>query len=191
MTTLSWAEIEDRAAEFKKKWDKAPGKERQQSQRFLTEFLSVFGVEDPLKDDGEFEHKTPKEFGDDGFIDYFLPKKIAVEMKSKGNNLSKAFEQVKDYVFHLPAEKMPELVMVCDFDKFELYHRTTAEHVSFKLKDIRKYVRHFSNIAGYETQRIYDEQLDVNIQAAMKMARIHDSLREFGYEGHELEVYLV
>ena len=191
MVALSWVEIEDRAVEFKKKWDKAPGKERQQSQRFLTEFLSVFGVEDPLKDDGEFEHKTPKEVGDDGYIDYFLPKKIAVEMKSKGNDLRKAFEQVKDYVFHLPAEIMPELVMVCDFDKFELYHRTTAEHISFKLKDFRKYIRHFANIAGYETQRIYDEQLDVNIQAAMKMARIHDALKEFGYEGHELEVYLV
>ena len=40
----------------------------------MTEFLSVFGIEDPLADGGEFEHKCPKEFGDDGYIDYFLPK---------------------------------------------------------------------------------------------------------------------
>ena len=112
-------------------------------------------------------------------------------MKSKGKDLDKAFEQVKDYVFHLPADEMPELVLVCDFNKFELYHRTTAEHVSFQLKDIRKYIRHFANIAGYETQRIYDEQFEVNVEAAMKMARIHDALKEYGYEGHELEVYLV
>ena len=191
MTTLSWEEIEDRAANFKKIWEKQKGAERQQAQNFIRDFLSVFGIENPMDNDGEFEHKCPKEVGDDGYIDYFLPQKLVVEMKSKGKDLGKAFEQVKDYVFHLPADEMPELVLVCDFDKFELYHRTTAEHVSFRLKDIRRYVRHFANIAGYETQRIYDEQLEVNIQAAVKMAKIHDALKEFGYEGHELEVYLV
>ncbi len=191
MTTLSWEEIEDRAANFKKIWEKQKGAERQQAQNFIRDFLSVFGIENPMDNDGEFEHKCPKEVGDDGYIDYFLPQKLVVEMKSKGKDLGKAFEQVKDYVFHLPADEMPELVLVCDFDKFELYHRTTAEHVSFRLKDIRRYVRHFANIAGYETQRIYDEQLEVNIQAAVKMAKIHDALKLFGYEGHELEVYLV
>ena len=191
MTTLSWDEIEDRAAAFRKSWEKQKGAERQQAQNFIRDFLSVFGIENPMDNDGEFEHKCPKEFGDDGYIDYFLPRKLIVEMKSKGKDLDKAFEQVKDYVFHLPADEMPELVLVCDFNKFELYHRTTAEHVSFQLKDIRKYIRHFANIAGYETQRIYDEQFEVNVEAAMKMARIHDALREYGYEGHELEVYLV
>ena len=191
MTTLSWNEIEDRAAGFKKKWSNEAGRERQQAQNFIREFLSCFGVDDPMSDGGEFEHTCPKEVGDDGYIDYFLPQKLIIEMKSKGKDLHKAFEQVKDYVFHLPAEEMPELVLVCDFDRFELYHRTTAEHVGFRLKDIRKYIRHFANIAGYETQRIYDTQLEVNIQAAIKMAAIHDALKSNGYSGHELEVYLV
>ena len=182
MMTLSWEEIADRAVEFRKNWEKQKGAERQQAQSFLRDFLSVFGIENPLEDGGEFEHKCPKEVGEDGYIDYFLPKKLIVEMKSKGKDLNKAYEQLKSYVITLPSEQMPELMLVCDFDKFELYHRTTAQHVSFRLKDIRKYIRHFANIAGYETQRIYDEQLEVNIQAAMKM---------FGYEGHELEVYLV
>ena len=191
MTTLSGLEIEDRATGFRKAWESQKGAERQQAQRFVTELLAVFGVEDPQENGGEFEHKCPKECGDDGYIDYFLPKKLIVEMKTKGKNLDSAFQQVKDYVFHLPADEMPELVLVCDFDRFELYHRTTAEHVSFRLKDFRKYIRHFADIAGYETQRVYDDQFEVNVEAAMKMARIHDALREFGYEGHELEVYLV
>ena len=191
MSILSWTEIDDRAVEFRKAWEKRKGAERQEAQMFVREFLSVFGLENPLDNGGEFEHKTPKEYGDDGYIDYFLPKKIIVEMKSKGKDLNKAYEQLKGYVITLPADQMPELMLVCDFDKFELYHRTTAEHISFRLKDIRKYIRHFANIAGYETQRIFDEQLEVNIQAAVKMANIHDALKEFGYDDHELEVYLV
>ena len=101
MTTLSWEEIEDRAAEFRKVCEKRKGTERQQAQRFVTELLSVFGVENPLDNGGEFEHKTPKEWGDDGYIDYFLPKRIIVEMKSKGKDLNKAFEQLKGYVITL------------------------------------------------------------------------------------------
>ena len=83
MTVLSWEEIEDRAANFKKNWEKQRGAERQQAQSFLRDFLSVFGVEHPLENGGEFEHKCPKEFGDDGYIDYFLPKKLIVEMKTR------------------------------------------------------------------------------------------------------------
>ena len=80
MTPLSWDEIEDRATEFKKKWTAEKDKERQQAQNFIREFLNCFGIEDPMTDDGEFEHQCPKEFGDDGYIDYFLPKKLIVEI---------------------------------------------------------------------------------------------------------------
>ena len=36
-----------------------------------------------------------------------------------------------------------------------------------------------------------EEQIEVNVQAAEKLAALHDALKEFGYEGHELELYLV
>ena len=81
--TLSWEEIEDRAVGFRKNWEKQKGAERQEAQMFVRELLAVFGVENPLDNGGEFEHKTLKEWGDDGYIDYFLPKKIIVEMKKR------------------------------------------------------------------------------------------------------------
>ena len=99
MAKLGWEDIDNRAAEFRKTWEQRKGAERQQAQMFIRDFLSVFGIDEPLNNGGEFEHKCPKEVGDDGYIDYFLPKRIAIEMKSKGGDLRKAFEQVKDYVF--------------------------------------------------------------------------------------------
>ena len=45
-------------------------------------------------------------------------------------------------------------------------------------------------IAGYETERIRDDQVEVNVKAAEKMAKLHDTLKNHGYEGHDLEVYL-
>ncbi len=48
----------------------------------------------------------------------------------------------------------------------------------------------FGFIAGYQTTA-YQEQDPVNIQAAERMGRLHDKLKEIGYVGHHLEIYLV
>ena len=60
----------------------------------------------------------------------------------------------------------------------------------FALKDLRKNVRLFGFIAGYQTHKI-KEQDPVNIKAAEQMGRLHDKMKEVGYEGHPLELYLV
>jgi type II restriction/modification system DNA methylase subunit YeeA len=112
-------------------------------------------------------------------------------MKTKGKDLIGAYEQLKDYVVHLPGEEMPDLLMVSDFEHIVLYRRTTTEKIAFKTKDLRKHIRQFANIAGYETTRLFENQVEVNVKAAEKMAKLHDALKESGYEGHELEVYLV
>ncbi|MDR3278917.1 MAG: hypothetical protein LBT23_00230, partial [Synergistaceae bacterium] len=62
---------------------------------------------------------------------------------------------------------------------------------SFRTKDLRKHIKRFANIAGYTTERALENQVEVNVKAAEKMARLHDALKEHGYEGHGLEVYLV
>ena len=61
----------------------------------------------------------------------------------------------------------------------------------FKTKELHKNIRRFSDIAGYETERLRESQIEVNVKAAEKMAKLHDALRDHGYDGHDLEVYLV
>ncbi|MDR1351260.1 MAG: hypothetical protein LBJ59_10925 [Zoogloeaceae bacterium] len=112
-------------------------------------------------------------------------------MKSRGKNLNAAYEQLKEYVFHLPAEDMPDVLMVCDFASIVLYYRSTGEKHAFKVKDLKKHIRRFAAIAGYETTRICEHQTEVNVRAAEKMAKLYDALKACGYEGHALEVYLV
>lgn len=129
--------------------------------------------------------------GHNGYIDYLWNRQIAVEMKSRGKDLTRAYTRLKEYIVHLPVEDIPDLLMVCDFENIVLYRRSTGERFAFKLKYLRRHVRRFANIAGYETTRIYENQVDVNVKAAEKMAKLHDALKDHGYEGHELEVYLV
>ncbi len=187
---LSWENIASNATSFAHKWEAREGKEKQQAQMFVNDFLACFGITDPIAI-GEYEHKCPKEVGDDGYIDFFAPSKIIIEMKTAGRSLDKAFTQVKDYVIHLESHEMPELIMVSDFNEIILYHRTTAKRTAFKTKDLKKHVKKFAVIAGRESARTYDNQIEVNIKAAEKMAKLHDALKDSGYDGHELEVYLV
>lgn len=187
--TLTWDQIQANAIAFSKRWKDAK-REEALAQTFEKEFLAVFGVEDALSV-GEYEYKVALDDGHNGYIDYYWPKKIAIEFKTRGKDLNKAYEQLKDYVLHLPGADMPDLLMVCDFENIVLYHRNTGEKVSFKTKDLRKHIKQFANIAGYETSRTYENQVEVNVKAAEKMARLHDALKEHGYEGHPLEVYLV
>ena len=188
---LSWETINANAFAFAKRWRNAKH-ELSESQSFVIGFLAIFGIEDATAV-GRFENPALREEGRTGRMDYFLPKKIAIEMKSKGKDLKGAYKQLKDYVHHLPADEMPELLMVSDFETIVHYNRTTGKRTQFKTKDLHKHVKRFATLAGYTAQRDQDrdEQIEVNTKAAEKMAKLHDALRETGYDGHDLEIYLV
>jgi len=186
---LSWNEIQSKAIAFSKRWENAH-KEGAQAQSFTTDFLRVFGVTDP-EAIGNFEYKVHLSDGKMGFIDYVWKSKIAIEMKSKGKDLEDAYKQLQTYMQHLPEDEIPDLWMVCDFENIRLCRRSTNELWSFKTKDLRQHIKKFADIAGYKAERIYDSRVEANVKAAEKMAKLHDALKEHGYTGNDLEVYLV
>ena len=186
---FTWDEIQINAVSFSKRW-KDGGKEKQEAQSFVRSFLAVFGVSDVITDSG-FENAV-RISGHDKYIDFLWAGKIAIEMKSRGKNLNDAAKQLQNYMEHLPnQDDVPDLWLVCDFENIRLDRRSTKEVWEFKTKDLRKHIKRFADIAGYETQRITENQTEVNVKAAERMAKLHDALKEHGYEGHELEVYLV
>jgi len=190
---LSWEEIQANAIKFSKRWQDAKNEEAQ-AQSFVTSLLQVFGVTDP-EALGDFEFKVPlsdsKTHPRVGYIDYLWKGKIAIEMKSRGKDLSVAFRQLQIYMQHLEQNDIPDLWLVCDFETFTLCRRSNSENITFKTKDLRKHIRRFADIAGYATERIRETQTEVNVKAAEKMAKLHDALKSHGYEGHDLQVYLV
>ena len=46
---LSWEAIQQNAVAFSKRWKGIAGRERQQAQAFVREFLAVFGIDDPVE----------------------------------------------------------------------------------------------------------------------------------------------
>ena len=184
---LSWNEIKDRALRFSKEWADTSNEEAD-AKPFLVEFFHVFGI--TSKRVSTFEHRVKKLDDRDGYIDLLWKGTILVEMKSRGKNLDKAYQQAKDYLHGLKEHELPKYILISDFENFRLYDLEDEKIIAFKLKDLVSNVQHFGYLLGYQ-KKIYKEQDPANIKAAELMGKIHDRLEEIGYTGHPLEVYLV
>lgn len=187
MPTLSQAEIHARAEKFSADWA-GTGREEAEAQSFQNDFFHIFGIE--RRKVAIFEHRVKCEDGD-GYIDLFWKGRIMIEMKSRGKSMEKAWEQARRYAAHLKPHEMPRCILICDFEHWDLYDLdNNAEKHSFLLSELPQHIHRFYYLAGYD-ERSYQEEDAVNVQAAELMGRLHDCLKADGYEGHELEVYLV
>jgi hypothetical protein len=192
---LSWNEIKDRALHFSKEWADTSNEEAD-AKPFLVEFFNVFGISS--KRVSTFEHRVKKLDEKDGYIDLLWKGTILIEMKSRGKNLDKAYQQAKDYLHGLKQHELPKYILVSDFETFKLHDLEdnsdlgieNPKVIEFKLNDLVNNVQHFSYILGYQ-KKVYKEQDPANIKAAELMGKLHDRLEEIGYTGHPLEVYLV
>ncbi|MEG4235612.1 hypothetical protein QUA40_26480 [Microcoleus sp. Pol11C3] len=184
---LSWNEIKQRAIAFSKEWESETS-EKSESQSFWNDFFNVFGI--TRRRVGSFELPIKKADNKQGFIDLLWKGTILVEHKSRGKDLDKATQQAKDYFPNLKEHELPKYILVSDFQKFRLYDLDTNETKEFDLKDFVNHVHLFGFMAGYE-KRVYKDEDPVNIAAAELMGDLHDRLKEIGYTGHDLEVYLV
>ncbi len=184
---LSWNEIKDRALKFSKEWAYTSNEDAD-AKPFLVEFFNVFGISS--KRVATFEHKVKKLDESDGYIDLLWKGTILIEMKSRGKNLDKAYHQAIDYTHGLKQHELPKYILVSDFEHFRLYDLEDDKHIEFKLNELVSNVQHFGYILGYQ-KKVYKEQDPANIKAAELMGKLHDRLKEIGYTGHPLEVYLV
>ena len=188
---LSLNEIRRRAYEFVLNWkDKvAQAREEADAQTFETEFFNIFGV--PRNKIAIFEHKVKLLDGSSGYIDLLWKGYILIEMKSPGKDLKRAYEQAKRYATALPESELPKVILISDFCNFHYYNlEKDSKLTAFTFEQLPENIGLFSFLAGYKEIE-YKKADAVNIEAAEKMGRLHDTLKEIGYTGHRLELYLV
>ncbi|MDR0322415.1 MAG: N-6 DNA methylase, partial [Treponema sp.] len=189
---LSWNEIKTRAASFVLEWkDSRTVREKAEAQTFETEFLKIFGIE--RKKVALFEYEVHFEGSNErGYIDLFWKGHIIIEMKTPGKDLNKAYEQAKAYALSLPQKEIPRGILTCDFLNFQYYDLENDASVhSFRLEELPAHVELFGHLAGYKEIDQFKHWDPVNIEAAEKMGELHNRLKEIGYSGHQLELFLV
>ena len=186
---LSWNEIRNRAYKFEKEWADETD-ERAEAKSFWDAFFEVFGIS--RRRVATFEKRVKKIDGKDGYIDLLWKSVILIEHKSKGKNLDRAHEQAKDYFSGIKDEDLPRYILVSDFARFRLYDLDKDADIiaEFSIRELPNKIKYFAFMIGYQVSEIKPED-PVNVKAAEKMGFLHDQLKEIGYEGHNLEIYLV
>ena len=139
-----------------------------------------------------FEHGVDLPDNRRGFLDLFWKGKLLIEQKSVGRDLKPARRQALDYFPGLKEDDLPRYILLSDFLSFELYDLDTDpdKPVAFKLNELPNNVQAFGFIVGQE-KRIFCDQDPANIEASEIMGALHDALEDSGYNGHDLERFLV
>ena len=184
---LSWNEIRARAADFAREWADARY-EKGETQSFYNEFFDIFGVR--RRTVARYEEHVRRLDNTYGFIDLFWPGVLLVEQKSAGRDLAIARRQAGGYFDALPERDRPRYQLLCDFQTFELLDREEREETRFALVDLPQHVEKFGFIIGVQ-RRTFRDQDPVNIEASELVARLHNALKASGYDGHDLELFLV
>lgn len=184
---LTISEIRGRAGAFAKEWA-GETREAAERQSFWNEWFEVFGIR--RRRFVVFERNVQKLSGTTGQIDAFWPGMLLIEHKSAGEDLTEAMGQAEGYLHGLAEEELPRLILLSDFARFEVLNLETREATRFTLDELPDHIELFTFLAGYRP-RWFEEQDEVNVQAAEIMGRLHDQLDESGYRGHELRVLLV
>ena len=184
---LSWNEIRDRARKFAQDWKSAKD-ENAETQLFYNEFFQVFGIS--LKRVATFEKKIKITGGRVRYADLLWKGKLLVEQKSAGGDLIKAMEQARQYLTGIEDCDLPEYILLCNFQNFELTNLVTGENIKFKLSEFPKQIERFGFMIDIEPISFKD--LDqVSVDASRVVGKLHDALKSDGYDGMALERFLV
>lgn len=163
-------------------------KENAEAQSFLNDFFAIFEIQ--RKTVGSFELAV-KTDGDQSSkrIDLLWPGTLLVEMKSAGKNLDEAFQQAVGYLKRLDDQDKPVYILVCDLQSFRLHNVETSEEHNFPLAELPDNLDLFGFMHGKDMQQI--SEFELNEKAALLLGDLYDSLRDSGFEGHALQVFMV
>jgi len=186
---ISKRAIRERAVAFSKS-HKDDHSEAGERQLFWNDFFqSIFGVS--IKSVGQFEMAATRlSTGNRGWIDLLVPGEMAVEHKSLGEDLTKAMDQLFDYLDSLQDAAKPWLLVVCDFQNFYWHNLRDRTQGRFQLSDLSKNVDLFWWLAGHRSDGIFENEEAANLVATGYMATLHDAVLASGYDTHSLREWL-
>lgn len=163
--------------------------EKGQAQLYWRDFFDIFGIN--IKDVAHFEEAVKKFDNSQGFIDLFWKGKLVIEHKSRGKNLTKAYNQAVGYLDTLSSDEKPRYIIVSDFYKIKVTDIINKKEKTITIDELHKTenIELFKFI--YEHGKIkHEPEKDLNDKAAELMASLHDGLKENNYPEEDLEKLL-
>jgi hypothetical protein len=161
------------------------GDEKGEAQIFLDHLFMALGYEDGLKGAGaecEFRVKDTQKRST-SFADLVWKKRVLIEMKKAGEDLSLHLQQASSYWFKLAGDR-PRYIILCNFTEFWIYDFDTniyepAEKVL--LKDLAKRKETLAFLLPHPRTPVFDtDHEDVTERAAEKIASLYNTIISYG-----------
>jgi hypothetical protein len=185
---LSKRTLRERAAAFAIK-HADDSSEIAERQVFWNDLFGIFGRE--VKEVGRFERAVKRlSTGRHGWIDLLVPGDMAVEHKSRGENLDHAMTQLFDYLEDLQPAAAPWLVVACDFQTFFWQDLRAGTEGRFILNELPDHIELFWWLAGHGASSVFEDEEEANLVATGYMATLHDAVLASGYDPHALREWL-
>jgi len=184
--------------EFVTKWTRAELSERSASQQHFLDLCEVFNHPKPAEADptGEsftFERGAAKRGGGDGWADVWKKGYFGWEYKRKHRDLEAAYEQLLQY---REALENPPLLVVCDMDRIVVRTNFTATPTvvhDIPLSELGR-PRHIEILRSvfHEPEKLKPGTTSeaITSEAATRLARIAQALRDRGLEAHRVAHFL-
>ncbi len=164
------------------------GDEKSEAQIFLTKFFQAFGQVGTKEVGAEFEDRLTKGSakGKTGFADLVWRSRagvpgVLIEMKSKGENLSKHYAQLERYWMRI-APNRPRYAILCNFDEFWIFDFENqvdepVDQVSLEQLPQRMGAFSFMEIGG-QSPVFKNNQVAVTERTARRMGELYQLIYE-------------
>lgn len=153
------------------------GHERKEAQTFLDRFFRAFGHEGALEAGASYEEaiKQGSKKGKTGFADLVWKPRVLIEMKKRGEDLSKHYSQAFDYWTRLVPDR-PRYVLLCNFDEFWIFDFDTQLDTpvdTIPLEQLSERAGAFAFMEFSNRAPVFrNNQLEVTERAARRMGQL-------------------
>jgi hypothetical protein len=163
------------------------GQEKKEAQTFLDRFFRAFGHEGALEAGASYEEAIKKgsKKGKTGFADLVWKPRVLIEMKKRGEDLSKHYSQAFDYWTRLVPDR-PRYVLLCNFDEFWIFDFDIQLDTPVDVIPLGQLPERAGAFAfmefGDKTPVFRNNQLEVTERAARRMGELLLELEKRGIE---------
>jgi hypothetical protein len=195
-------DLKSALAEFVRFAQTLRGDEKSEAQSFLDHFFRALGHGGVIEAGATFEFRVAKKPGSPQlelitgngatatrpkggkkFADLLWPDRVLIEMKSRGENLEKHYDQAFDYWTHI-VPKRPPFVILSNFDEFWIYDFNTQlfDPVErLKLAELPENIAPFNFLLPIWKKPIFGNNwVDVTRRAADQMATVFREIIDRG-----------
>lgn len=166
------------------------GDEKSESQTFLDRFFRAFGHAGAIEAGAEFEDRLKKASakGKTGFADLVWRARpgvpgVLIEMKKRGEDLSKHYAQVERYWMRITPNR-PRYAMLCNFDEFWIFDFENqvdepVDRISLEQLPERVGALTFMEIGGMRPV-FQNNQVEVTDRSARRLGQLYQFIYERG-----------